>query len=86
MFQAYHGVTGAQHQVTGMTYFDYVKTRLLRPAAISEVEVFPTLAFQRTQSQAICGCSGDGGAVFLVPGAGVEPPHAPCGTQDIKPA
>jgi CubicO group peptidase (beta-lactamase class C family) len=39
--------------VTGMKYFDYVKTRLLQPANISEVLVFPTLASQRTNNMAI---------------------------------
>jgi CubicO group peptidase (beta-lactamase class C family) len=39
--------------VSGMKYFDYVKTRLLQPAGITEVEVIPTLASQRTNSQAI---------------------------------
>jgi CubicO group peptidase (beta-lactamase class C family) len=31
-------------RVTKMPYFDYVKTTLLQPAGITEVEVFPTLA------------------------------------------
>lgn len=41
-------------KVTGMKYFDYVKTTLLQPASISEVLVFPTLASQRTSNEAIC--------------------------------
>jgi CubicO group peptidase (beta-lactamase class C family) len=40
-------------RVTGMKYFDYVKTVLLQPANISEVLVFPTLASQRTNIMAI---------------------------------
>ena len=40
-------------KVTGMKYFDYVKTTLLQPANISEVLVFPTLASQRTNNEAI---------------------------------
>jgi CubicO group peptidase (beta-lactamase class C family) len=40
-------------KVTGMKYFDYVRTTLLQPAGISEVLVFPTLASQRTNSMAI---------------------------------
>jgi CubicO group peptidase (beta-lactamase class C family) len=40
-------------RVTKMPYFDYVKTTLLQPAGITEVEVFPTLASQRTNQQAI---------------------------------
>jgi CubicO group peptidase (beta-lactamase class C family) len=39
--------------VSGKKYFDFVKTTLLQPAGITEVEVFPTLASQRTNSQAI---------------------------------
>jgi CubicO group peptidase (beta-lactamase class C family) len=39
--------------VTKMPYFDYVKTTLLQPAGITEVEVFPTLASKRTNHQAI---------------------------------
>ena len=40
-------------KVTGMKYFDYVKTTLLQPAGITEVEVFPTLASNRTNNEAI---------------------------------
>jgi CubicO group peptidase (beta-lactamase class C family) len=40
-------------KVTGMKYFDYIKTALLQPANISEVLVFPTLASQRTENEAI---------------------------------
>jgi CubicO group peptidase (beta-lactamase class C family) len=39
--------------VSGKKYFDYVKATLLQPASISEVEVIPTLASQRTSTQAI---------------------------------
>jgi CubicO group peptidase (beta-lactamase class C family) len=39
--------------VSGMKYFDYVKATLLKPAGITEVEVIPTLASQRTSHQAI---------------------------------
>ena len=35
-------------KVTGMTFFNYVKTTLLQAAGITEVEVFPTLASGRT--------------------------------------
>lgn len=40
-------------KVTGKTYFDFVKTSLLQPAGITEVEVFPTLANKRSSHQAI---------------------------------
>lgn len=40
-------------KVTGKTYFDFVKTTLLQPAGITEVEVFPTLANKRSSHQAI---------------------------------
>ena len=40
-------------KVTGMKYFDYVKTTLLQPATITEAEVIPTLASQRTNNEAI---------------------------------
>ena len=40
-------------KVTGMQYFGYVKTTLLQPASISEVLVFPTLASQRSNNEAI---------------------------------
>jgi CubicO group peptidase (beta-lactamase class C family) len=40
-------------KVTGGTYFNYVKTALLQPANITEVEVFPTLASHRTSHQVI---------------------------------
>jgi len=40
-------------KVTGMKYFDYVKTTLLQPANISEVMVFPTLASKRSNSMVI---------------------------------
>lgn len=39
--------------VTGMKYFDYVKATLLQPAGITEVQVIPTLASQRTNNEAI---------------------------------
>src|SRR5205823_1678030 len=39
--------------VSGKNYFDYVKAMLLQPAGITEVEVIPTLASQRTSSMAI---------------------------------
>ncbi len=39
--------------VSGMTYFDYVKTKLLQPADITEVLVIPTLASKRTNNEAI---------------------------------
>ena len=39
--------------VSGMKYFDYVKSALLQPAGIIEVEVIPTLASQRTNNEAI---------------------------------
>jgi len=39
--------------VTGMKYFDYVKTKLLNPAGISEVQVISTLASGRTSNEAI---------------------------------
>jgi CubicO group peptidase (beta-lactamase class C family) len=40
-------------KVTGMKYFDYVKSALLQPAGISEVEVISTLASGRTNNEAI---------------------------------
>ncbi len=40
-------------KVSGMKYFDYVKATLLQPAGIIEVEVFPTLASERTNNEAI---------------------------------
>lgn len=40
-------------KVTGMKYFDYVKTALLQPANISEVQVISTLASGRTTHEAI---------------------------------
>jgi CubicO group peptidase (beta-lactamase class C family) len=40
--------------VSGMKYFDYVKATLLEPAGITEVQVIPTLASQRTDNEAIC--------------------------------
>jgi CubicO group peptidase (beta-lactamase class C family) len=40
-------------KVTGMKYFDYVKSALLQPAGISEVEVISTLASARTNHEAI---------------------------------
>jgi len=40
-------------QVTGKKYFDYVKTKLLNPAGISEVQVISTLASGRTSNEAI---------------------------------
>src|ERR1700694_392416 len=39
--------------VSGMKYFDYVKATLLQPAGITEVQVIPTLASQRTNNEAI---------------------------------
>jgi len=48
-------------KVTGMTYFDYVKKTLLDPAGITEVEVFPTQAAQRTAIEAIAEDQGFGG-------------------------
>jgi CubicO group peptidase (beta-lactamase class C family) len=48
-------------KVTGMGYFDYVKKTLLDPAGITEVEVIPTLASQRTSQQAIVEDQGFGG-------------------------
>jgi CubicO group peptidase (beta-lactamase class C family) len=39
--------------VSGMKYFDYVKATLLQPAGITEVQVIPTLASQRTNDEAI---------------------------------
>jgi CubicO group peptidase (beta-lactamase class C family) len=39
--------------VSDMKYFDYVKSTLLQPAGITEVEVIRTLASQRANSQAI---------------------------------
>jgi CubicO group peptidase (beta-lactamase class C family) len=59
--------------VTGMSYFAYVKKTLLDPAGITEVEVFPTLAAQRTAQQAIAEDEGLGlsplklGSQLLVP-------------------
>lgn len=40
-------------KVTGKAYFDFVKTHLLQPAGITEVEVFPTLANKRSPHDAI---------------------------------
>lgn len=40
--------------VSGMKYFDYVKTKLLQPAGISQVHVISTLASQRRSNEAIC--------------------------------
>jgi CubicO group peptidase (beta-lactamase class C family) len=40
-------------KVTGMKYSDYVKTALLQPAGITEVQVVSTLASQRTNNEAI---------------------------------
>jgi CubicO group peptidase (beta-lactamase class C family) len=40
-------------KVTNTTFFNYVKTALLQPAGITEVEVLPTLASGRTNHQAI---------------------------------
>ncbi|HEX5415821.1 MAG TPA: serine hydrolase [Chloroflexota bacterium] len=39
--------------VADTKYFDYVKKTLLQPAGITDVEVIPTLASQRTSQQAI---------------------------------
>lgn len=39
--------------VTGQKYFDFVKTTLLQPAGITEVQVISTLASQRTNNEAI---------------------------------
>jgi CubicO group peptidase (beta-lactamase class C family) len=41
-------------QITGMKYFDYVKTALLQPANITEVQILPTLASERSKDEAIC--------------------------------
>ena len=60
-------------KVSGMKYFDFVKTTLLQPASISEVLVFPTLASQRTNDMAIAEDEGLGlspldlGSQLLVP-------------------
>lgn len=40
-------------KVTGKSYFDFLKTTLLQPAGITEVEVFPTLASKRTSHQVV---------------------------------
>ncbi len=40
--------------VTGMKYFDYVKTKVLQPGGIGEVQVISTRAAQRTNNEAIC--------------------------------
>ena len=40
-------------KVTNMKYFDYVKTALLQPAGITEVQVISTLASGRTNNEAI---------------------------------
>jgi CubicO group peptidase (beta-lactamase class C family) len=40
-------------RVTGMKYFDYVKTKLLDPAGIAEVKVISTLASGRSDDEAI---------------------------------
>jgi CubicO group peptidase (beta-lactamase class C family) len=40
-------------KVTNMPFFNYVKTALLQPESITEVEVLPTLASGRTNHQAI---------------------------------
>jgi len=47
-------------KVSGMKYFDFVKTKLLEPAMTREIEVIPTLATQRTNSQAIAEDEGMG--------------------------
>ena len=60
--------------VSGKNYFDYVKAMLLQPAGITEVEVIPTLASQRTSSMAIAEDEGLGlsaldlASQLLVPG------------------
>jgi CubicO group peptidase (beta-lactamase class C family) len=41
-------------KVTGMAFFDFVKTTLLQPANITEVLLSSTLASQRAASEAIC--------------------------------
>jgi CubicO group peptidase (beta-lactamase class C family) len=40
-------------KVSGQKYFDYVKTTLLQPAGISEVLIYPTLASEHTNNEAI---------------------------------
>ena len=40
-------------KVTSKTYFDFVKSTLLQPASITEVDVFPTLANKRSSHHAI---------------------------------
>lgn len=40
--------------VTGVAFFDYVKTTLLQPAGISEDLLSPTAAAQRPANEAIC--------------------------------
>jgi CubicO group peptidase (beta-lactamase class C family) len=60
--------------VSGKKYFDYVKATLLMPVGITEVEVIPTLASQRTNDMAIAEDEGLGlspldlGSQLLVPG------------------
>ena len=61
-------------KVTGGTFFNYVKSALLQPATIVEVEVFPTLASHRTNQQVIVEDEGLGkspldlASQLLVPG------------------
>jgi CubicO group peptidase (beta-lactamase class C family) len=50
--------------VTGQKYFDYVKSKLLQPADISEVQVISTLASQRTNNEAIAEDEGLGLSPF----------------------
>jgi CubicO group peptidase (beta-lactamase class C family) len=40
-------------KVTGMKYFDYVKSKLLQPAGITEAQVISTLVSGRTNNEAI---------------------------------
>jgi CubicO group peptidase (beta-lactamase class C family) len=47
-------------KITGTTFFHYLQTTLLGPAGITEVEVFPTLASNRTSHQAIAEDQGGG--------------------------
>ncbi|MGH7917639.1 MAG: serine hydrolase domain-containing protein, partial [Candidatus Binataceae bacterium] len=48
-------------KIANTDYFDYVKTALLQPVGIDEVEVFSTLAAKRTSDEAIAEDQGFGG-------------------------
>lgn len=50
--------------VTGVAFFDYVKTTLLQPAGIGEVLLSPTAAAQRPANEAICEDGGLGGSAL----------------------